>query len=760
MKSVLKNPMLLQACRLAEGGYSVLPLFEPTSSGCACGNPDCARVGKHPRTRHGVHDATSDVRIIADWWEQWPFANIGLATGLLSNVFVVDIDGPEGKKTLSALMGTADRILDQAKVRTGRGSHYYFRCEGHTIGNRPLGPGLDVRGDGGYVVGIQSRHASGKIYQHAHWGLRPNLRLVPGSIPEWLAEALGIKPKMISPSIEPLEEQLSNAYATAALADELEKLRQCRPGTRNTTLNRCAFKLGQLVGSGILDASAAEAELMATARQIGLSDSEAAATIRSGLIAGQDHPRQLIGTLKVEHPVPAATMEARDPLLEELVQLDETDAGNAQRLVRRSENILAYTPGQGFLVYDGARWRMDAQLQRIRLAVETAAGIADEAPYLERDNDRAGRARFSKASLSKGSLDRMLDVARHRLMKDDAAFDADPYLLNVKNGTINLRTGGIQPHSPGDLQTKLAPVDYNPQAECPTLLSFLDQALAGDADLTAFVQKAVGLSLTGITSEQVFFFPFGPGSTGKSTLVNIIRDMLGDYGMHTPTESLMTKQYDNGIPADVARLKGARMVTATEVNWHRQIDEAKVKAMTGGDPLTARFLHGNFFEFVPQFKLWLAANDLPGVRGTAEAFWRRVRVIPFKVKVADDVKDGDLPKKLKAEFPGILAWAVRGCLAWQREGLGIPKAVKHATEGWVRKADHLPKFCNDELINEHGNNLSAHFLIERYKAWCVQHGETPLNDSKLKAALEGLEYAHKRVTIGSVWVGVKLRVAS
>ena len=231
--------------------------------------------------------------------------------------------------------------------------------------------------------------------------------------------------------------------------------------------------------------------------------------------------------------------------------------------------------------------------------------------------------------------------------------------------------------------------------------------MANDKELIAYVQKAAGLTLTGDTTEHVFFFAYGPTRTGKSTLLNTLREMLGDYGVHTPTETLLAKQYDSGIPADLARLAGARMVTAVEANWNRQIDEARIKAMTGGEPITARFLRRNFFEFTPDFKLWFAANDFPGVRGTAGAFWERVRAIPFEVEIPPEERDRNLREKLKAEWPGILAWAVRGCRKWQAEGLGIPERVQRTTGRWKQSADHVRKFVNEELTRDEGNALSS-----------------------------------------------------
>ena len=331
--------------------------------------------------------------------------------------------------------------------------------------------------------------------------------------------------------------------------------------------------------------------------------------------------------------------------------------------------------------------------QVVELAKQTARLIADESAHLQSDTARAERSRFAEQSLSKGSLDRMLDLAKSLLAVEDARLDADPWLLNVENGTIDLRTGRREKHDPRDLLTKMAPVRADRQAKCPLFKKFLKRITGDDADLRAFIQKAVGYSLTGDMSEQVFFFVYGKsGKNGKSTLANLIRNMLGDYGLHTQTETLLVKQYDNNIPADLARLAGARMVTAIEANINRHLDEAKIKGMTGGEPITARFMRQNFFQFEPEFKLWLVANDRPRVRGTDEAFWRRVRVIPLTIKIPEAERDGDLPTKLQAEWPGILAWAVRGCLRWQREGLVEPDVVRSATKGWHQEMDHLKKF--------------------------------------------------------------------
>ena len=296
-------------------------------------------------------------------------------------------------------------------------------------------------------------------------------------------------------------------------------------------------------------------------------------------------------------------------------------------------------------------------------------------------------------------------------------------------------------------------------AKCPLFKKFLKRITGDDADFQAFIQKAVGYTLTGITTEQVLFFVYGKsGNNGKSTFVNLVRDMLGDYGIHTPTETLLVKQYDNAIPADLARLDGARMVTAIEANFNRHLDEARIKSMTGGEPITARFMRQNFFQFVPVLKLWLVANDRPRVRGTDEAFWRRVEGMPFTVKIPEAERDPDLLTKLRAEWPGILAWAVRGCLKWQREGLGEPDVVRLATKAWQQEMDHLKAFIAEMVDIAPGYKIAASQLFDRYQKWCRQHGEQSLKIQDFKAKLqESFDLKHTRIKGTSWWHGIKFR---
>lgn len=717
------------ALRYARFGWRVFPLFTIKDGQCTCSRgAKCQHSGKHPKTKNGVNDATSNSIRIKEW--RWNDANIGIATGRASGIFVLDIDGEGGRKSITAMQEVHGRLPKTVIVKTGKGRHYYFACDFFPVGNsvRRIGDGIDIRGDGGYVVGAGSIHASGVAYQFVP-GCSPG-EIEIAQPPAWLLALLSSGPavdKLALPSgvtvIPPEKLGRARAYAATALNRELDRLGKAPVHQRNDTLNRCAFKLGQFLPYGILESEAVSKELARVAGKIGLCDAEIQATIASALDAGRQYPRRMPFLQMNERPKRTEPPDkSNDEIATKLAELGETDTDNAQRFATRFGARAAYTPGRGWLFFDGKRWQPDKLGQVMELAKDAARRIDDEAKHLTADNAKLERRRFATQSKSKSSLDRMLDLAKSLLAVKDETLDSDPWLLNVENGTIDLRTGHREKHDPRDLLTKVAPVRADRHAKCPLFKKFLKQASGDNAELQGFVQRAVGYSLTGVTSEQVFFFVHGrSGKNGKSTLVNLIRDLLGDYGIHTQTETLLVKQYDNNIPTDLARLAGARMVTAIEANPSRHLDEAKIKSMTGGEPITARFMRQDFFQFQPEFKLWLVANHKPRVRGTDDAFWRRVRLIPWNVTIPPDQVDGKLPEKLRAELPGILAWAIRGCLKWQQEGLQPPDSVQAATKAWHEEMDHINRFVADALTLSPGLKVPASRLFDLNMA-CTRFG--------------------------------------
>jgi len=309
--------------------------------------------------------------------------------------------------------------------------------------------------------------------------------------------------------------------------------------------------------------------------------------------------------------------------------------------------------------------------------------------------------------------------------------DADPWLLVVENGTLDLRTGTLREGRREDMITKMAPVKFDPEAKCPTWERFLMRIMGNNMALIDFLQKAVGYSLTGDTREQCLMLLYGDGFNGKSTFINAISALLGEYAAGTPTESLMAKQGDSGINNDIARLKGARFVSAIETEDGKRFSESLIKQLTGGDRVVARFLHKEFFEFMPVFKLWLAVNHKPGIRGTDYAIWRRIRMVPFTVQIPETEREGDLGDRLKDELSGILNWALDGLALWLETGLKPPEEVKIATQEYRSEMDTLGKFLEECCILSDKFEVSTKSLYEAYKAWCEASGEYKITKKML-----------------------------
>jgi putative DNA primase/helicase len=612
--------------------------------------------------------------------------NYGIVLGGPRNVFVLEYDGAEGEASLKKLVEEEGTLPPTLTVETPRGRHYYFTAPAGVRVSNSVGriaKGIDIRGERGFVVGPGSVHPSGIVYKFRPGRGPDEVEIAPA--PPWLLKRL----RKIAPSqqlpckieITAVDQKRAEAYARAAQQRELERLGRAPKHQRNTTLNLTSFKLGQLAAHGLLDLEAIKADLTRIAHEIGLGPDETRRTVQSGLHAGLKCPRNLafLNGAKPEQDIEPPALTGGKDLTKELALLGNTDTDNATRFARRRAQKVVYTVGRGWMVYDGKRWRADSQLRCMELAKKTARLITNEVQYIQSDADKRQRSQFAAQSLSKASLDRMLDLAKGLLVVEDSRLDNDPWLLNTLSGTLDLKTGVLLPHDSRDLLTKIAAVDADMNAKCPQFKAFLAKIMAGDRPMMEYLRRAVGYTLTGLITEQVFFFCYGKkGANGKSTFVNLIRKMLGNYGVHTPIETLIVKAFDNNIPADLARLAGARMVTAIETSYNRPLDEAKIKGLTGGEPITARFMRQNYFEFQPECKIWFVGNDFPRVRATADAFWRRVHVISFPVELQPDELDRDLPTKLEQEWPGILAWAVRGCLDWQQNGLAPPPGVVKA----------------------------------------------------------------------------------
>lgn len=408
-----------------------------------------------------------------------------------------------------------------------------------------------------------------------------------------------------------------------------------------------------------------------------------------------------------------------------------TDLGNAERLVAAFGEDLRYVAQlKRWYRWDGRRWARDLTRQVEQLAKAVVRQIPAEAALASSDQIRSAIESWARKSEARGRIVAMLAGAESepRLALEHAALDAEPWLLAVENGVLDLRTGELRPHRREDLITMVMPIAYDGEATCPGWQRFLTRILAGNTDLIGFLQRAIGYSLTGITREQVLFFLHGTGANGKSTFLEILRALVGDYATQADFATFLERRGD-GPRNDVARLVGARVVTSSEVGEGKRLDEGLVKSLTGSDTIAARLLYSEAFEFRPQFKLWLAANHKPVIRGTDHAIWRRVRLIPFTVEIPEAERDPDLVPKLRKELPGILAWAVQGCLDWQEYGLSAPEAVLDATDDYRRESDVLGVFLETRCELGQDFSASASQLYQAYREWAQASGEFVLSQT-------------------------------
>lgn len=435
-----------------------------------------------------------------------------------------------------------------------------------------------------------------------------------------------------------------------------------------------------------------------------------------------------------------------------------TDAGNSRLFVGFAKNKHRYCPNLGWLTWDTPRWRevhVEEILQTARLVPKRLFRDARKT-----DGEAGDAIRWwAKTSESRGKLEAIVALARSEpeILTRFEDFDVETHVLNTDAGPLDLRTGKLNRCTPENLFTMVAPVDLDPDAKAPRWEQFLKEVFKDDADLIAFVQRAVGYSLTGDTSEQVFFLLHGSGANGKGVFVHTIEALLGDYAKSAEFRTFMSHK-QGGVRNDIARLAGARFVSACESGEGACFDEAIIKQLTGGDRIAARFLYKEHFEFTPAFKVWLATNHKPQIRGTDYAIWRRVMLIPFEATFPPDKQDRHLEKKLKAELPGILNWALQGFRKWQAEGLSPPKTVQQANDVYREECDVLGSFIDECCEQEERAKAGATALYERYAEYCKENREPPIRQREFGKRLGERGYEKRRSGPGGrfEWHGIRV----
>jgi putative DNA primase/helicase len=438
-----------------------------------------------------------------------------------------------------------------------------------------------------------------------------------------------------------------------------------------------------------------------------------------------------------------------------------TDLGNARRYVARYRGTVLYCDlWNRWLVWDNMRWKEDQKLEANARAADLIRSLYPMAKKIKDEDERKAFLRHLIKSESHRSLAAMVTLAKadRTVAREPDDFDNDPWLCALKNGTLDLRTGQLRAHDQKDMITKLAPVAYNPAARCPNWLAFLDMIMLGRKSLIDFLKRALGSSLTGITSDKAMFILYGPGGdNGKSTMVEVIEMVLGNYAMRTPVDTFLKKR-EGSIPNDIARLRGARFVWAAENDRGVRLAESLIKEMTGGDRMAARFMRGEFFEFMPAFKIWLATNHKPVIRGDA-AIWRRLKLVPFDYVITKDkqMKRHEVMAMFRSELPGILNWAIEGCLEWQRDGLGVPDEVINATREYEAEQDTFSMFLEEKCVRAQNARVMSLALYREYKAWAEEHGETPASHKTFASLMSERGFAKTKTMKGALYSSVGLR---
>ncbi|WP_237168836.1 DNA primase family protein [Mycobacteroides abscessus] len=565
-------------------------------------------------------------------------------------------------------------------------------------------------------------------------------------------ERLGIgpKPKRKRTAAQPTKQRDTDAapYYRAALEAEMATMAATPEGRRNDQLNISAFNLGQLVPHGLSEQQVTDGLTTAAQSTAGtpMTDREIEGTIRSGLESGMAEPRY--------PPESAAHVEqtAESPQLTE----GEQHSGQvrmAYRLARAAHDRLLHVHDVRWHHWDGKRWTPDDKGQAPCAVIEVL-----RTALAESISDKKLRADVSKCESDAG-IRGVLGVAS--ALPQFAAtvrdLDADPYLLNVANGTLDLRTHQLRPHSPADRITKVTRAAYDPEAPSRLWAQFLDRVLP-DELVRAYVQRLAGVALLGKVTDHVLPILTGTGANGKSTFINALLFALGDYASTAEPDLFMHRE--GAHPTGEMDLMGRRLVVVSESERDRRLAEATMKRLTGGDVIRARRMRQDFVEFTPSHTPLLITNHLPKVSGDDAAIWRRLRVVPFDVVIPPAERNPHLDEALAAEADAILAWAIQGWQSHQAGGLNEPQAVLLATDGYKRANDAVARFITDACVTTSpALKATTGQLFEAWERWRIEDGTEPISQKAFGSALDAKGYpVSSRTTAGRWRTGIGIKI--
>jgi putative DNA primase/helicase len=654
--------------------------------------------------------ATIDLKQIEQWNRENPHYNCG-AVAKPDGIWILDCDIATMPARIAEESGYD--FPQTFTVRSSKGLHFYFHQTDASrhMGNRKVACVFDAQVNNKYVVAPGSIHPSGIRYAIVN-----DCEIVPA--PDWLVEWID-------------KESRANTTSGNSAGSAPE---QCvYEGGRDNFLFEQACRLR--------DAKLSQSDTLIALVQI-----------------NREKCRPPMTDTVVRQKVESAFM--REPRLTLQEQPALTDLGNAKRLVLAEGKDLHYCRGtKKWFVWDGQRWAKDDMGEIYRRAKKIVRAMLLEAAEIDDDKHREAFLKHQRQSESYQRLEAMIKMAETEdgiaIRLDD--LDRDTMLFNCLNGTLDFRSGEVPEHRRDDLISKIAPVSYDRDAKCPGWLSFLDTVTDGNSELAAYLQRCVGYSLTGETIEHALFLLHGTGANGKSTFLEVLRHVFGEYARTADFSSFLLSK-GQPIRNDLAKLNGARFVTATESEDGKRMAESVIKQMTGGDNVTARFLYSEHFEFKPAFKLWLGTNHKPVISGTDNGIWRRIRLIPFEVSIPPERQDRRLVEKLKLEGSGILNWAIEGLAAWKANGLQEPAVVKDATSEYRQEQDALMHFIAGRCELVEDARCQARDLYMNYRNWAMDAGEWfTMNERQFSQALSERGFKHVTPCGTKWWKGLRLK---
>lgn len=691
-------------------GLHIFPLHGSVDGVCTCGEEDCPDNGKHPAIPRGVYGASTDFEWLESSFTDHPNENVGLATGRVSGVLILDLDSQDAIDQANRL-----GLPKTWAFVTGKGEQYIFKypelLEDFYVQNAvQMASGMDIRSDGGYAVVPPSVHKTGKEYT---WIYPPETTEL-AAVPKWVMDKLVIKNR------------------TASSAHKIEDEAEIHgAGERNDYL----FKVGTSMRAGRF--SGEEIRLVLHERNM-RSCSPPLDEDEVNKIAESITQRYAPG---IDDEISEAIKEkfgGLDNLPKSLLTAPLTDSGNSECLVelfgedfRASKTLTKHaTQSKGIFHWNGSIWEEDTSRVFRDCAKWTARGRRQISAHAETVEARRKLYQFAMLSENLKKMEDMCNLAatNEAIVMPEGVWDTDPLILAVSNGTIDLKSGDFREFRRDDFLTKQAPVEYNDFATCPIWEKTIGEIFRDNPAVVPYIQRVFGYCLTGLTEEHLMWFWYGTGANGKSTLLNTMKMMLGD-GQYAETTSFSTfdTKNDNGRNDGLAELRGARFVAASEGEHGRAIAEAKIKAVVSNDGVSCRFLFNNLFTYTPRYKVILASNHLPQIKGTDKGIWRRVHIVPFNQKFEGDDRDLHLEEKLQGELSGILNWCLAGLQDfWERGGFEPPEIVLYSTRNLETQSDLFQQWFDERLTPSEAQKLRRSTAYLDYRNYLRTQGETPI----------------------------------